>query len=134
MKAILRGIRISPKKANLVAGIVRNKKATEALNILKFMPKKGANILYRVLQSAMANAKNNFKQDVDDLYISQILVTKGMTFKRSIPISRGRTHPILKRSSHITVELSATPKDTGKTDQKSLKTKKTENKKTDTEQ
>ena len=106
MKAILRGTRISPKKANLVAGTVRNKKATEALKILKFMPKKGAKILYKVVQSAVSNAKNNFNQSIDDLYISQIIVTKGVTYKRSLPISRGRTHPILKRSSHITVEVS----------------------------
>lgn len=105
MKAHLRQTRISPKKANLVAGMVRGKKVTEALAILKFMPKKGADILYKVVHSAASNAKNNYKQSIDELYITQILVTKGATFKRSVPISRGRVHPIRKRTSHITVEV-----------------------------
>ena len=105
MKAYLRQIRISPKKANLVAGMVRGKKVTEALDLLKFMPKKGADILYKVVHSAAYNAKNNFKQSIDELYIIQILVTKGPTYKRSLPISRGRVHPIAKRTSHITVEV-----------------------------
>ncbi len=105
MKAHLRTIRISPKKANLVAGTVRGKKVEEALAILKFMPKKGAKILYKVVHSAASNAKNNFKQSIDDLHITKILVTKGPTYKRSLPISRGRMHPIRKRTSHITVEV-----------------------------
>jgi len=105
MKAVLRTVRISPKKANLVAGTVRKKKVNDALDLLKFMPKKAAQILYKVVYSAAHNAKNNFKQSIDDLYITKILVTKGPTYKRSLPISRGRTHPIRKRTSHITVEV-----------------------------
>ncbi|MBU0577607.1 50S ribosomal protein L22 [Patescibacteria group bacterium] len=105
MKAALRRTRISPKKANLVAGMVRGKKVSEALSLLKFMPKKGAEIIYKVVHSAAHNAKNNFKQKIDDLYITQLLVTKGPTYKRSLPISRGRVHPIRKRTSHITVEV-----------------------------
>lgn len=105
MKAHLRKIRISPKKANLVAGTVRGKSVNEALRILELMPKKGADILYKVVHSAASNAKANFKQSIDDLYITQILVTKGPTYKRSLPISRGRTHPIAKRTAHITVEV-----------------------------
>lgn len=107
MKAILRRARISPKKANLVAGIVRGKNVREALTILKFTPKKGAKMIYKVVLSAASNAKNNFSQNMDDLYITQLLVTKGPTLKRWLPISRGRTHPILKRTSHITVEVGA---------------------------
>ena len=105
MKATLNRIRISPKKANLVAGIVRGKKVNEALAILKFMPKKGADIIYKVVHSAAYNAKNNFKQSLDDLVITKILVTKGPTYKRSQPISRGRAHPIRKRTAHISVEV-----------------------------
>lgn len=105
MKAILRKIRISPKKVNLVAGMVRGKKVNDALNFLKFIPKKGAKVLYKVIHSAAYNAKNNFKQSVDNLVITKILVTKGPTYKRSLPISRGRVHPILKRTSHITAEV-----------------------------
>lgn len=105
MKAIARNIRISPKKANLIAGLVRKKNAQEALSILKFTPKKGAKLLYKVLHSAMANAENNFKQKKDSLVIKEIIVTEGPTFKRSVPVSRGRVHPILKRNAHITVTL-----------------------------
>jgi len=105
MKAVLRKIRISPKKANLVAGMVRGKKVNDALDLLKFMPKKAAKILYHVVLSAASNAKNNFKQNIDDLVITSLLVTKGPTYKRSLPISRGRVHPIRKRTSHITVEV-----------------------------
>lgn len=85
--------------------MVRGMKINEALNLLKFTPKKGAKIIYKVVQSAASNAKNNFKQSIDDLVITKILVTKGPTYKRSLPISRGRVHPIRKRTSHITVEV-----------------------------
>lgn len=105
MKAILRRTRISPKKANLVAGTVRGKSVNEALALLKFMPKKGADVLYKVVHSAASNAKNNFKQTIDELVITKILVTPGPTYRRHLPISRGRVHPIRKRTSHITVEV-----------------------------
>lgn len=105
MKAIARNIRISPKKANLVAGLVRRKNAQEALDILNFTPKKAAKILYKVVHSAVANAENNFKQKREALVIKEIVVTQAPTFKRSVPVSRGRVHPILKRNSHITVTV-----------------------------
>ena len=105
MKAILRQIRISPKKVNLVAALVRNKKALDAVDILRFTQKKGAPIIKKVLQSAMANAINNYKQSKEELYLKEIVVTEGPTYKRSVPVSRGRMHPILKRTSHITVKL-----------------------------
>jgi large subunit ribosomal protein L22 len=105
MKAIAKHVRISPKKANLVAGLVRRKNAVEALDILKFTQKKAAKILYKVLHSAIANAENNFKQNKDSLVIKEIVVNEGRTLKRSVPISRGRVHPILKRTSHITVSV-----------------------------
>lgn len=105
MKAIAKHVRISPKKANLVAGLVRRKNAVEALDILKFTPKKAAKILYKVLHSAIANAENNFKQKKDALIIKEIVVNEGRTLKRSVPISRGRVHPILKRTTHITVTV-----------------------------
>lgn len=105
MKAILKYARITPKKANLIASLVRNKKATEALDILKFTPKKAAGILKKLIASAVANAENNFKQTKDALYIKEIIVNDGPMLKRSVPISRGRMHPILKRMSHISVKL-----------------------------
>lgn len=105
MKAILRNVRIAPKKANLIAGLVRRKPVVEALDILKFTTKKAAAILYKVIASAAANAESNLKQKKENLYIKQIVVTEGPTFKRGVPASRSRVHPILKKTSHITVEL-----------------------------
>jgi large subunit ribosomal protein L22 len=114
MKAVLKNVRISPKKANLVAGLVRGAMVNDALDQLKFTPKKGAKILYKVVHSAAANAVNNFKQNQDRLYIKEILVTKGPTMRRAVPISRGRMHPRLKRSSNIVVviDVMAAPKST----------------------
>lgn len=105
MKAKLRQVRISPKKVNLVAGIVRNKPAQEALDKLKFTQKKAAKILYKVITSAIANAENNFKQSLDDLHITEIIVNEGPMYKRSIPCSRGRAHPLLKKTTHILVKV-----------------------------
>lgn len=107
MKAFLRQIRISPKKARLVAKLVANMKALDAVDILKFTPKRSATPIKKLLQSAISNAENNFKQDKSKLYIKEITVTEGPTYKRSMPVSRGRSHPILKRTSHITIKLEA---------------------------
>ncbi len=107
MKAVLRQVRISPKKANIVATMVQGKSVSEADEILKYLPKKAAKILRRVITSATANAQNNLGQDTSKLMIKRILVTKGPQNKRWIPVSRGRANPLLKRTSHITVELSA---------------------------
>ena len=101
MKAVRRHLRISPKKMNLVAGMVRRKKATEALTLLKFIPKKAAKYLYKILHSAVSNAENNFKQSKEGLIIKEILVSPGATLKRHVPVSRGRAHPILKRTTHV---------------------------------
>ena len=103
MKAFLKNIGISPKKANLVAGMVRGKMVETASTELQFTPKKGAGILYKVIASAAANATNNFKQNKSKLYIKEIVVNKGAMYKRSQPVSKGRSHPILVRRSNITV-------------------------------
>ena len=105
MKAIGRSLRITSKKINLIADLVRKKDTKEALHILKFTPKKGARILRKIVQSAVANAENNFKQQASTLFIKEIIVTQAATLKRSVPISRGRMHPILKRNAHATVIL-----------------------------
>jgi large subunit ribosomal protein L22 len=107
MKASVRNIRISPKKLNVIAYIVRNMKAQEALDTLRFMPKKGAQIVYDVLKSAVANATHNDSQKVEDLRIASISVTQGLVMKRINPVSRGRAHRILKRTSHVDITLSA---------------------------
>jgi large subunit ribosomal protein L22 len=87
--------------------MVRGRGVVEALDLLKFIPKKGARILSKVVASAAANAENNFNQDRKHLKISKILVTEGQTYKRHWYASRGRSYPLRKRTSHITVELSA---------------------------
>ncbi len=105
MKATLRNVRLAPKKANLVAELVRGQNATAALRTLKFTPKKGAKILYKLINSAVANAENNFGQNKNSLVIKEIKVSKGLRLKRYIPVSRGRAHPLQKDSSHIHVIL-----------------------------
>lgn len=105
MKAIAKFIRISPKKVNIVADLVRHKNVTEALNILNFTPKKAASLLAKVIKSAATNSEHNFKQNPTQLYIKEIYVNEGPTMKRIQPVSRGRSHPILKRTSHIKVYL-----------------------------
>lgn len=107
MKAHLSTIRISSKKANLIAQLVRGMKVSEAVDILKFTPKKAAPILKKLIESAAANAVNNFKQTAETLQIKEIIVNEGPTYKRRNPVSKGRAHPIKKRTSHITVKLEA---------------------------
>ena len=106
MKAHLNGIRISPKKANIVAGLVRGKSVDEALEILKFTPNKGAKILYKVVASAAANAVNNDGKTQANLKIEQIIVNRGSFFKRFVASTRGRALGLNKPTAHITVELS----------------------------
>ena len=107
MKAVLRRVRISPKKMNVIAGMVRSKSVADAREILELTHKKAAKILLKVLNSAVANASKNFKQKEDTLTIKEILVTKGPVYARSLPISRGRAHPIMKRTTHITLSMTA---------------------------
>ncbi len=107
MQATLKNARITPKKANLVASMIRNENAEQALHTLEFTPKKAARILYKVLQSAISNAETNFKQSAKNLYVQEVKVSKGMRMKRSQPISRGRAHPILKDASHIQIILAS---------------------------
>lgn len=105
MKALLKNTRVSPKKANLVAGLVRGVMVEDALAQLKFTPKKSARLLYKAIASAAANAEHNLKQNRSNLYVKEIVVTKGPTFKRGVPVSRGRQHPILKRTAQIRVTV-----------------------------
>jgi large subunit ribosomal protein L22 len=103
--ATLRHLRISPRKVRLVARLIRKKKAVDAQNILMFTTKKPAKPLLKLLNSALANAKENYKLNPEELYISKIIVNEGPKLKRWFPVSRGRAHPILKRSSHVTIVL-----------------------------
>lgn len=114
MKAVVKSVRISPKKLNLIADMVRNKGADEAMEILELLPKKGAKIMHKALKSAMANAANNFKQEAASLMIKEIIVSKAPTYKRWIPASRGRAQPILKRNSRLAITVGVKEPDKGK--------------------
>lgn len=103
--AKLKGARLSAQKARLVADQIRGKSVDEALNILAFSPKKGAEIMKKLLESAIANAEHNEGADVDELKVSTVYVDEGMTMKRIRPRAKGRADRILKRSCHITVKV-----------------------------
>ncbi len=104
--AVLRGARLSAQKARLVADAIRGKQVDEALNILAFSGKKGADIMKKVLESAIANAEHNNGADVDELKVSTVFVDEGMTMKRIRPRAKGRADRIFKRTCHITVKVS----------------------------
>jgi large subunit ribosomal protein L22 len=104
--AHLRGAKISAQKARLVVDQIRGKKVEEALNTLAFSPKKAAQIVKTVLESAIANAENNDGADVDELKVSTAFVDEGMYMKRIKPRAKGRADRILKRTCHITVKVS----------------------------
>lgn len=103
VRAVAKYIRISPQKARLVADVIRGMDAGQALTTLRFMPKKGAVIIRKVLESAVANADQLDTVDVDTLYVKDIQVDGGPMLKRFRPRAQGRATRILKRSSHITV-------------------------------
>ncbi|GLT15239.1 MAG TPA: 50S ribosomal protein L22 [Vibrio sp.] len=95
--------RISPQKARLVADQIRGKSVDQALEILTFSNKKAAELIKKVLDSAIANAEHNEGADIDDLSVAKIFVDEGPIMKRIMPRAKGRADRILKRSSHITV-------------------------------
>jgi len=105
VSARLKGARLSAQKARLVADQIRGKGVEEALDLLAFSPKKGSDIIKKVLNSAIANAEHNEGADVDELTVSSIFVDEGMTMKRLRPRAKGRADRILKRSCHITVKV-----------------------------
>lgn len=98
-------VHISPRKARLVADAIRGMKVEEAINKLKFTPKKAAGIFGKVLDSALANAGQKPEIDVDKLYVKTAFVDGGPTMKRWQPRAMGRAFVIRKRTSHITVVL-----------------------------
>ena len=104
--AVLRGARLPAQKARLVADQIRGKQVDAALDILAFSGKKGADIMKKVLESAIANAEHNNGADVDELKVSTVFVDEGMTMKRIRPRAKGRADRIFKRTCHITVKVS----------------------------
>ena len=113
--ARVRHIRVTPMKARRVVNLIRGKQAVEALAILKFAPQGASEPVYKLVASAIANArvkadKDNQYLDEQDLYIAKAFVDEGATLKRFQPRAQGRAFQILKRTSHITVVL-ATPEE-----------------------
>jgi large subunit ribosomal protein L22 len=111
--ARVRHIRVTPQKARRVVDLIRGKQAAEALAILKFAPQSASEPVYKLIASAMANARvkadaSNSYLDEQDLFVSKAFVDEGSTLKRFRPRAQGRAFKILKRTSHITVVL-ATP-------------------------
>ncbi len=109
VKASARHLPISPQKLRLVANAVRGKDAQDALDTLRFLPHKGAEFIYKVVESAVANAEENFGLDVDELYVHRIFADDGPR-NRLRPFggrfgARGRFKPIINRSAHVTVVL-----------------------------
>lgn len=105
VRAHLKGARLSAQKARLVADQIRGKGVEEALLVLAYSPTKGAALIKKVLNSAIANAEHNEGADVDELKVSTICVDEGMTMKRIMPRAKGRADRILKRSCHITITV-----------------------------
>ena len=105
VSAVLRGTRLSAQKGRLVADQIRGLPVERALNILAFSPKKGAVIIKKVLESAIANAEHNEGADIDELKVATILVDEGTTLKRFTARAKGRGNRILKPTCHITVTV-----------------------------
>ena len=108
-RAVERHIRMSPRKVKYVVDLIKNKQVEEAIGILTLTPKQAAVFVRKAIQSASANAVENFKDykvDQEDLFIKEIYVTEGPTLKRFKARARGRSDMVLKRTSHITVLVS----------------------------
>lgn len=102
-RAIAKYVRLSPQKARLVARNIKGLPVEDAMNILRFTPKKAAQMIGKVLHSAIANAEQLPGVDVDSLVVKQVVIDEGPTMKRIMPRAMGRANRILKRTAHITV-------------------------------
>ena len=104
-RAYLKGTRLSPQKAGLVADVIRGKNVDEAMSFLEFSKKKASMVIRKLLESAIANAENNNNADIDKLSIKSIIVNQGMRLKRIKPRARGRADRITKPTCHIEIIL-----------------------------
>jgi len=104
-KAVARFVRISPRKVRLIMDEIRGRKVEEALRLLTYSPQKGATLLRKLVDSAVANASANAEIDVDTLFIKRIFADEGPSWKRFQPRAMGRATRIKKRTSHLTVIL-----------------------------
>lgn len=105
-KAHVKFVRIAPRKAQLVADLIRGKQVGEAIAILRHTPKSASPIIEKLLNSAIANAEHNYQLDVNKLVVSQVYANQGPTMKRFRPRAMGRASRINKRTSHITLVVS----------------------------
>ena len=105
IKSYSKYMRISPKKAREVARVLPGRKASDAVVLLKYIPRKAARMFDKTLKSAMANAENNLNLSADDLYIREAIVNEGPALKRFRPCARGSAHPYKKRMSHLRITL-----------------------------
>lgn len=103
--AVLRGVRLSEQKGRLIADQVRGLPVERALNILAFSPKKGAVLIKKLLESAIANAEHNDGADIDELKVSAIHVDRGLKMKRLRPRAKGRGNRIIKPTCHISITV-----------------------------
>lgn len=104
--AKLKNAAISAQKCRLVADMIRKKNVSHALNVLRFTPKKGATLMLKLLESAIANAENNNGADIDELVVGVVFVDEAPTLKRISPRAKGRANRICKRNCHITIKVS----------------------------
>jgi len=104
-RAYLKGTRLSPQKAGLVANAIRGKSVQDAMDFLNFNKQKGSAVIKKLLESAIANAEHNNKVDVDLLSVKSIIVNQGMRLKRMKPRARGRADRIIKPTCHIEIIL-----------------------------
>jgi large subunit ribosomal protein L22 len=104
-RAYLKGTRLSPQKAGLVANAIRGKSVQDAMDFLVFNKQKGSAVIKKLLESAIANAENNDNADIDMLSVKSIIVNQGMRLKRMKPRARGRADRIIKPTCHIEIIL-----------------------------
>jgi len=104
--ARLKGAKISAQKGRLIADMIRKMSVSKAVDVLKFTPKKGAGLMLKLLESAIANAENNNGADIDDLTVGVVFVDEATTLKRISPRAKGRANRISKRNCHITIKVS----------------------------
>ena len=104
-RAYLKGSRLSPQKAGLVANKIRGKSVQDAMDFLTFSKQKAAYVIKKLLESAIANAENNKGLDIDDLFVSEIKVDESFILKRIQARARGRADRIQKRSCHVNITL-----------------------------
>jgi large subunit ribosomal protein L22 len=110
VRASAKGLRISPRKVSLVAGLIRGRSVADALTILEFTPKRAAKPVAKLITAARANAVNNYGLQEDGLTITQLQVTAGPRLKRFNPAAMGRALPYQKKASHVLVEVTGQAK------------------------